>query len=64
MTVSAIRDRGGATSREILDRRLVPGEISVEEYDRAREAMSAQVPTLAPNRARGTGLTHSERSVR
>jgi putative membrane protein len=33
------RNDHGATAREVLDRRLAEGEISVEEYQRLREAM-------------------------
>jgi len=34
-------DRRQATAREILDRRLAAGAISVEEYERLRTAMHA-----------------------
>jgi uncharacterized membrane protein len=41
LLVSAMRDRGSSPSaREVLDKRLAAGEISIEEYDRARTAMS------------------------
>jgi uncharacterized membrane protein len=48
VAVSVVRERGGATSREILDRRLASGEISVEEYERTRDAMSAEPPRGTP----------------
>jgi uncharacterized membrane protein len=50
VALSALRKRDGPTSREILDRRLASGEITVEEYERAREAMSD-----GPSRATPTG---------
>lgn len=41
--VSLIRGRGvdrqDRTAREVIDRRLAEGEISVEEYERLRDAM-------------------------
>jgi uncharacterized membrane protein len=37
-----VGDRHQATAREILDRRLADGAISVEEYERLHDAMHAQ----------------------
>lgn len=45
---SAMRDRGSSSAREMLDRRLAAGEISIEEYERARAAMSADPGTRPP----------------
>ena len=42
LLVAAIRDRGGTSARDLLDKRLAAGEISVEEYERARAAMSRE----------------------
>ena len=40
--LSVARERRETTAREILDRRLASGELTVEEYERARAAMSAE----------------------
>ena len=40
VVLAAVRDRRGASPREILDRRLAAGEIDLDEYERARAAMS------------------------
>lgn len=40
LLVSVMRDRGSSSARELLDKRLAAGEISIEEYERARAAMS------------------------
>jgi len=37
-----MRDRTSASPREILDRRLAAGEIDLDEYERARAAMSRE----------------------
>jgi len=42
LLMSTMRDRGSSSPREVLDQRLASGEISIEEYARAREAMSAE----------------------
>ena len=42
LVVNATRDRPGPSAREVLDQRLAAGEISVEEYERARSAMSSE----------------------
>lgn len=41
VVLSLVRERRAESSRELLDRRLASGEISVEEYERLRCAMSA-----------------------
>jgi uncharacterized membrane protein len=41
----AIRERRSPPSaRELLDRRLAKGELSIEDYERARAAMSREGP--------------------
>ena len=46
--VLRMRGRDERTPREILDRRLAEGEITVEEYERLRDAMRAPArPTSA-----------------
>jgi putative membrane protein len=40
VVLTAMRDRRTASPREILDRRLAAGEIDLDEYERARAAMS------------------------
>ena len=40
VVLTAVRDRRSPSPREILDRRLAAGEIGVDEYERARAAMS------------------------
>lgn len=40
--LTAVRDRSSASPREILDRRLAAGEIDLDEYERARAAMSRE----------------------
>ena len=40
--LAAVRDRRSASPREILDRRLAAGEIGIDEYERARAAMSRE----------------------
>ena len=40
LLVGAMRDRGSTSARDLLDERLAAGEISIEEYERARAAMS------------------------
>lgn len=44
LLLNATRERRGPepSARELLDRRLAAGEISIEEYEQARAAMSAQ----------------------
>jgi putative membrane protein len=37
---AGVRDRRGPSPREILDRRLAAGEIDLDDYRRARDAMS------------------------
>lgn len=44
--LSLWRDRRGPTARELLDRRLAAGDITVEEYERLRRAMSG--PRTSP----------------
>jgi uncharacterized membrane protein len=39
--VSAMRDRGGSSARDVLDKRLAAGEISLEDYERTRAAITA-----------------------
>ena len=48
LLVSAMRDRGGSSAREVLDRRLAAGEITIEEYERVRGAMSADAGRRPP----------------
>lgn len=42
VVLTAVRDRRSASPREILDRRLAAGEIDLDEYERARTAMSRE----------------------
>lgn len=42
VVLTAARDHGGPSPREILDRRLAAGEIDLDEYGRARAAMSRE----------------------
>ena len=42
VVLAAVRDRGSSSPREILDRRLAAGEIDLDEYERARAAMSRE----------------------
>lgn len=42
VVLSAVRDRRDSSPREILDRRLAAGEIDLDEYERARVAMSRE----------------------
>jgi uncharacterized membrane protein len=38
--VASLRDRRNPSAKELLDRRLASGEISVDDYERAAAAMS------------------------
>jgi len=40
VALAAVRDRRTPSAREILDRRLAVGEIDIDEYERARAAIS------------------------
>ena len=40
VVLTAVRDHGGPSPREILDRRLAAGEIDLDEYESTRAAMS------------------------
>ena len=40
--VNATRDRQTMSARDLLDTRLAAGEISVEEYERARAAITSE----------------------
>jgi len=40
LVVNATRGRQGSSAREVLDRRFAAGDMSVEEYQQARAAMS------------------------
>jgi putative membrane protein len=42
VVLTAVRDRRSPSPREILDRRLAAGEIDLDEYERARAAMSRE----------------------
>jgi len=42
VVLTAVRDPGSPSPREILDRRLAAGEMDLEEYGRARAAMSRE----------------------
>ena len=42
VVLTAVRDRRSASPREILDRRLAAGELDLDEYERARAAMSRE----------------------
>lgn len=42
--LAAMRDRRNPSARELLDRRLAVGEINLDEYERARLAMSRENP--------------------
>jgi putative membrane protein len=42
VALAAARDRRSPSAREILDRRLAEGEIDLDDYRRAREAMSRE----------------------
>ena len=56
--VAAIRDRGGTSARDLLDKRLAAGEISVDEYERALSAMSLELgsrPGTTPPAPHGVG---------
>jgi uncharacterized membrane protein len=57
LLVSPLRGRGSSSSpREVLDKRLAAGEITIEEYERARGAMSGDPgrrPTSGPPAAAG-----------
>lgn len=44
VVLAAVRDRRNPSAREVLDRRLAEGEINVDEYERARLAMSRESP--------------------
>jgi uncharacterized membrane protein len=48
VVLTAVRDRRSASPREILDRRLAAGEIGIEEYERARAAMSREGAGSSP----------------
>ena len=48
VVLAAVRDRRGALPREILDRRLAAGEIDLDEYERARTAMSREATGGSP----------------
>jgi uncharacterized membrane protein len=45
---AAIQDRRRESARDILDRRLAQGEISLDEYRRARSALSGEGPDQSP----------------
>lgn len=40
--LTLLRDRRGASPGDVLKQRLAAGEITVEEYDRLRHALSGQ----------------------
>jgi uncharacterized membrane protein len=42
VVLAAVRDRRGPSARELLDRRLAAGEIGLDDYERARAAMSSE----------------------
>jgi putative membrane protein len=42
VVLAAVRDRGSPSPREILDRRLAVGAIDLDEYERARAAISRE----------------------
>jgi uncharacterized membrane protein len=42
VVLAAVRDRRGPSARELLDRRLAAGEIGLDDYERARAAMSRE----------------------
>jgi putative membrane protein len=42
VVLTAVRDQGSPSPREILDRRLAAGEIDLDEFGRARAAMSRE----------------------
>jgi uncharacterized membrane protein len=42
VVLTAVRDRRTPSPRETLDRRLATGEIGIDEYERARAAMSRE----------------------
>lgn len=48
--LTAVRDRRNASPREILDRRLAAGEIDLDTYRRARDAMADDEPGRPPTR--------------
>jgi uncharacterized membrane protein len=56
--VSAMRDRGGSSAREVLDKRLAAGEISLEDYERARAAITADPGPGSAAGAGGHGAMH------
>lgn len=48
VVLAAVRDRRSQSPREILDRRLAAGEIDLDQYERAREAMSRHGSDRSP----------------
>ncbi len=53
----------GASAREILDRRLAGGELTVEEYRHLRETMGDPVPASRDPGPRGPALGSGERGA-
>ena len=50
LVVAAVRDRNSKRSaREVLDERLASGEITVDEYQRLRSAMSTRPSGPSPS---------------
>jgi putative membrane protein len=54
--VAVRRGRADRAPREILDRRLADGEITVEEYERLRDAMRSPAKTTSGH-AQGHGAS-------
>jgi len=56
--VSAMRDRGGSSAREVLAKRLAAGDISLEDYERTRAAITADSWSGSAAGAGGHGAIH------
>ncbi len=50
VVLTAVRDRRNPSPREILDRRLAAGEIGIDDYERARAAISRESSGGSPAR--------------
>jgi uncharacterized membrane protein len=48
VVVAAVRDRRAPSAREVLDRRLAAGEITLDDYEQARTAMSPDSADRTP----------------